>query len=71
MPTALNYKGYKFFFFSNENDEPIHVHVEKAGGSAKFWVNPVDEVYSYGFTAKQRKEIMIIIKNNSATLISR
>jgi len=69
--TALNYKGYKFFFFSNENDEPAHIHVEKAGGSAKFWLDPIEEVYSYGFTAKQRKEIIKIIKDNSLTLISK
>ena len=69
MPTALNFKRYKFFFFSNENDEPMHIHVEKGGSSAKFWLDPIEEVYSYGLTIKQRKEIMKIIENNSSILI--
>jgi len=71
MQTALNFKGYKFFFFSNENDEPLHIHVQKAEGSAKFWLNPVEEVYSYGFTIKQRKEILKIIEDRSDLLISK
>lgn len=31
-------EGFKFSFWSNENDEPIHVHVYKAGAVAKFWI---------------------------------
>ena len=62
MPTVFYFNGYRFFFFSNENDEPVHVHVEKAEGSAKYWLEPVEEAYSYGFTIKQRKEIGRIIE---------
>jgi uncharacterized protein DUF4160 len=29
MPTILRWKGFRFFFFSNEGDEPPHVHAEK------------------------------------------
>lgn len=68
MPTVLNIKGYRFFFWSNEKGEPIHVHVEKAGASAKFWLEPIEEVYSYGFTGKQRKEILKILQSNYNTL---
>jgi hypothetical protein len=61
MPTVFYFNGYRFFFFSNENDEPIHIHIEKAEASAKYWLDPIDEAYSYGFTSKQQKEIRIII----------
>ena len=30
MPTVLTTQGFRFFFYSNENDEPVHVHVSKA-----------------------------------------
>jgi hypothetical protein len=42
MPVILRYKGYTFFFFSNEGNprEPLHVHVRRADASAKFWVEP-------------------------------
>jgi hypothetical protein len=42
MPKAiLDYMGYKFYFWSNENDEPIHVHVSKGkprNNATKFWI---------------------------------
>jgi hypothetical protein len=63
MPTVFYFNGYRFFFFSNENDEPIHIHIEKAEASAKYWLEPIGEVYSYGFTSKQRKEIKAIIES--------
>lgn len=64
MPTVFEFKGYRFYFYSNENDEPIHIHVAKANGMAKFWIVPdVREEYSYGFKVKERKEIGLIIKN--------
>jgi hypothetical protein len=40
MPTVFRYQGYRFFFFSNEGQEPPHIHVEKAEGVAKFWLHP-------------------------------
>ena len=38
MPIVFRYKGYRFFFFSNEGDprEPMHIHVRKGEASAKF-----------------------------------
>jgi hypothetical protein len=57
MPTVLTIKGYRFFFFSNENHEPIHIHIEKADSYAKFWIDPVFVTINYGFNSKQLKEI--------------
>jgi len=37
-----------FFFYSNEGQEPMHVHVRKAGGFAKFWIEPVELDFSQG-----------------------
>jgi len=34
MPTLLNEKGFKFFFYANEH-EPMHIHVMKGDGFAK------------------------------------
>jgi hypothetical protein len=36
VPTILRAQGYRFFFFSNEGDEPPHIHVERAECAAKF-----------------------------------
>lgn len=42
MPTIFRYKGYRFFFFSNEGfpPEPPHVHVRQGERVAKFWLVP-------------------------------
>jgi hypothetical protein len=32
---------YRAFFYSNEGMEPPHVHVERDGKMAKFWLDPV------------------------------
>ena len=34
-------EGYAFYFFSNENKEPMHVHVRKGDGLVKYWLEPV------------------------------
>jgi hypothetical protein len=61
MPTVIVIRGFRFFFFSNENQEPIHIHVEKADAAAKWWIEPIAEEYSYGFSSKDRKEIEKLI----------
>lgn len=42
MPKALlDFMGYTFYFYSNENGEPIHIHVAKgkpSANSTKFWI---------------------------------
>ena len=42
MPTLLIIEGFRFYFFSLEENEPPHVHVRKGGGKAKFWLSPVE-----------------------------
>ena len=56
MPKIFEWRGYKFFFFSNEGDplEPCHIHVRKGGNVAKFWIVPdVTLASSWGMTAKE------------------
>ena len=65
MPKVLEVKGFKFKFYSNENLEPVHIHVVKAGGHAKYWLgNDIIEAFSYGFSQKEKKLIRAIINEN-------
>jgi len=67
MPVILRYKGYKFFFFSNEGNprELLHVHVRKAGASAKFWVEPqVGLAESYGMSGHELNELAKVVADN-------
>ena len=41
MPSIFESYGYKIYFWSNENDEPIHVHISKGSlvaNSTKIWL---------------------------------
>ena len=48
MPEIFRELGFVFFFYSNEGSEPMHVHVRKAGGFAKYWIEPVELDFSQG-----------------------
>ena len=37
----LRRNGFRVFFFGDEGWEPPHVHVERGGGVAKYWLKPV------------------------------
>jgi Domain of unknown function (DUF4160) len=55
MPVIFRYKGFRFFFYSNEGfpREPKHIHVQGSGCEAKFWIEPeVSLCSSDGFDAK-------------------
>jgi hypothetical protein len=65
MPKILFVKGFEFFFYSNEGNEPRHIHVTKAGGAGKIWLEPAVKInYMYGFSRSERREIMLIIHEN-------
>ena len=62
MPEVFRAEGYVFFFYANENNEPIHVHVRRAGGFAKFWIEPVLLDHSEGMKTQElaRAEQLIV-----------
>ena len=67
MPTVLRWKGYRFFFFSNEGDpaESVHVHVRKDRNVAKFWLEPVVALAeSYGMNSKELNKLEKVVENN-------
>ena len=41
MPVILRVRGYRFWFYAADLDEPPHVHVGKEGKEAKYWVDPI------------------------------
>ena len=68
MPTVLRVRGFRFFFFSNEANEPVHIHVESDDKYAKFWLEPVQLAKSVGYSAKELSEIRNLIMENVNTL---
>ena len=65
MPTVKDIPGpYRFFFYSFDCNERIHVHVQRERMICKFWIRPVALARNQGFTAKELNAIRgVIIRN--------
>ena len=68
MPTLFIIHGYRFFFYSNDEKEPVHIHVEKAEKVAKFWMHPVCLAGNYRFRSSELRKIMDIIEENKVRI---
>ncbi len=64
MPTVLIIGKYRFFFFSNEGNEPSHIHVESGDQYAKFWIDPVQLARSVGYSAKDLNTLRTMVLEN-------
>lgn len=64
MPTVARIGPYRFYFFSNEGNEPAHIHVQRDRQLAKFWLRPVSLASSTGFPAPELRGIEEIVVNN-------
>jgi hypothetical protein len=63
MPTVQSIPGpYRFFFYSNENNERPHVHVQREKATCKFWLNPVELVSNHGFKNHELNQIRAVIR---------
>ena len=71
MPTVLRSAGHRFFFFSNEGDEPPHIHIETANNYAKFWLGPIALVKSMGHNAKELREVRELVEENKDLFLRR
>jgi hypothetical protein len=69
MPTVLRVRGFRFFFFSEEGNEPPHVHVRKGDGVGKFWLGPISLAFSDGFKPKELADIVAILEKHERELI--
>ncbi len=59
-PTVFREDGYRFFFFSREEDR-MHVYVVSGNGEAKFWLKPeIELAKNYNHSRKQLKEIELL-----------
>lgn len=71
MPTVLTIKGYRFFFFSMEGNEPPHIHMEHGDKVAKFWLDPVSLASSYGFRSHELSKIRMLVITHRALFLEK
>jgi hypothetical protein len=61
MPTVLRIGPYRFFFYSNEGNEPPHIHVESGDSQAKFWLEPITLAANFGFRSRDLAAVQVLV----------
>lgn len=69
MPTVLRIGGLDFYFYSNERNEPPHIHVRGGGGDGKWWIESIRLEYAYGFSVRQIRQIEQILEAHKDELL--
>ncbi|MFN7037242.1 MAG: DUF4160 domain-containing protein [Bellilinea sp.] len=68
-PTILTIGSFRFFFYSGDNQEPPHVHVERDACTAKIWLAPVRLQHNKGFRAHEIREILKLVEERQTLLL--
>jgi hypothetical protein len=69
-PTVFRERGYRFFFFSRE-EQRLHIHVYSGDGEAKFWIEPeIELAKNYGYNQIQLSEIQRIIEEHRDVILT-
>ena len=70
MPTVKNISGpYRFFFYSFDCNEPMHVHVQSEKSISKLELNPLALCKNNGFAPKDLNTIRKTIQLNMTKIL--
>ena len=63
-PTIFREDGFRFFFFSRE-EQRIHVHVYCGNGEATFWLEPrIELAQNYGLNDREIRAVEALIRKH-------
>jgi hypothetical protein len=71
MPTVLRIGSFRFHFYSDELNEPAHIHVRSPDGECKFWLDPVRLARNQGIPAHDLRNIERLIFEHQQFLIEK
>lgn len=60
MPTIFRKDGFRYFFYSNEGNEPPHVHVCGKGGEMKIWLDPLKVASVFSMSAREQRQVLAL-----------
>jgi hypothetical protein len=65
MPTVLLINGWRFYFYANESNEPIHIHCKKAEKECKYWLDAenfsLTESFTYNMNNRDKRDVKRLI----------
>jgi hypothetical protein len=63
-PTVFRHGGFRFYFFSRE-EERIHVHVHHSTGEAKFWLEPtISLAQNFGLSQRNISAALRLVREH-------
>jgi hypothetical protein len=68
MPTVLRVGHYRFHFYSDEGNEPAHIHVRSPDGECKYWLDPVRLANNRGLRPDVLRTIENLVYENQTFL---
>jgi hypothetical protein len=71
VPTVLRSGPHRFFFFSREDQEPPHIHVETAENAAKFWLSPIALGWAVGYNARELRQIRELVEEHASFFLEK
>jgi hypothetical protein len=71
MPTGFTKEGFRFHFYSNERNEPPHIHVTGKGGEMKLWLPSLTVAFSFGLSPPAQRRVVEITHENITLLMER
>ncbi|MCC6947426.1 MAG: DUF4160 domain-containing protein [Bradyrhizobiaceae bacterium] len=69
MPTVLRWGSYRAFFYSNEGNEPAHVHVRSGNREVKVWLHDLSVAVNAGFPAHEITSILVELRYHREALM--
>ena len=64
MPTVLRIGPYRFHFYSDEYNEPPHIHIQINDAECKFWLDPILLARNNGVKPHIVREIERLVYEN-------
>lgn len=71
MPTVLRIGSFRFHFYSDERNEPPHIHVDTPDGECKFWLEPIALARNKGVSPRVVRQIEKLVFENQVFLRDR
>jgi hypothetical protein len=70
MPTVLRIGSFRFHFYSDERNEPPHIHVATPDAECKFWLSPILLARNKGVPQHVVREMERLVFEHQAELMN-
>jgi hypothetical protein len=71
MPTILRIGPYRFHFYSDERNEPAHIHVRSSEDECKFWLDPIALAKNRGLSPHGLRHIERLVYDHQTLLVEK